>query len=350
MSVNAMNWAGLCRVAGAGGAARAVLDAVAWFAADAGDPNAARAWPPVEVPEGHAACWRGAEQIAERAEVNVSTVKTVLARLERAGVLARRRRHRRDGDVSRRTSDVLLLDLTAEPVLLPRDPKVSAQRAAAGRAGARAAAAARDGLRWPTATLVAESEVAVGHLSSSGPGQGREVAPSRGQGGSEPGAKVAVGHGVVQDTHHDRRQDTGLSPKPGTSPGLGMSPVDRPGRVRDENGSTAAPDDPDADQTDHADQLAAAAATLGDRKDRKLPTGNAWTPLRRLSGPAYDGLVDRILGDLVTGGQLAEDWPTGTSGQLADVWRRVRAAMLRDLTSAAASPDPPPARRHEEVA
>lgn len=346
MSVNAMGWAGVCDVRGAGPSATAVLKEVAWRSSDAGDPNAARACPPVEIEPGWAACWAGVRAIARGTGKDEKTVRTVLRRLESAGVLRRQRRARHDGAIVRRVEDVILLNLAAGPVHLDVDLAAAEKKAAAGRAGAAAARAARIATAQPDEGASGHSarsvESASGHSARSvilADPAGASGHPADPPAGTLPERQRALCPGVVQDSSHDTRQDTAVALKSGTSPGLWTSPVD---------GDPAASSEPDPDAADDAQQLAAAAAALGNRKDRRLPAGTAWAPLRRLHPAAFEGLVERVLGDLVTAGQVAADWHLGPPGQHGDVWRHVRAAALREMTGGAAAHPPP--TRHEEVA
>jgi len=136
MSDRARAWVNRCRFDGGPPHARDVLVQVAWRAADEDQPaNAAAANPPVSIPPGHVVCWAPHDELAIRTGCSERTVRRVLKWAESAGVLTRRRRARRDGQVYRRTADALLLDLTADPVAIERDPELSAKRASAGRAG-----------------------------------------------------------------------------------------------------------------------------------------------------------------------------------------------------------------------
>lgn len=369
MSVNAMNWAGLCRVAGAGAAARAVLDAVAWYAADHGDPNAAAAWPPVEIPEGRAACWRSTRELAERAEVDISTVKRVLKRFADAGLVATQRRGRHVDGVPMRTANAILLDLTAEPVVIARDENVSETRRKLGRLGAERAAqirrekaeasqvpAAPDSDEWLPAPVPDEVLVAP-DLQVSGPEHPAQAsrmpgatfvasaetpagtgAPSSPMSGPQHRGRVAVSHQVLQDTTYDRRQDTPLlSREPGTALALGITAVDE------------APGAPCYRPVDEADAVkrAAAIAEFGNRYDRRLPPAknHGWGPLRRgqLGDPAFDGMVERIY--LAETAEPNDEipqywWRLGKSAR-DDVWRYVRKKMLDERNGLARSAPSP---------
>lgn len=335
MSVNAMNWAGLCRIPGAGDRARAVLDAVAWWAADAGDPNAARAFPPVEIPEGHAACWRGIAEIAERADADPRTVRRILKRFEAVGLIVRHRRHRVDGQLVRRISDVIVLNLAAEPVHVERDPAgVERRRKAAVEARARRLELAgqpgrgHDVLSPEEDTMSSDGR---GHdvpsVAAAGGPPEEDMKPGR-QGTSRSDRQRTQSPGVLQDTTHDTGQDTPSSRKPGTSPGLWTQPVDEDHRV-------AA--DPVASEQE---RRRIALTAMGNRRERKLPTGQSWRPLRELSPAAFDGGVERVLAELVDAEELDPDWWKGNRERHKDAWRQVRAEMLRQQV-AAASPSAP---------
>lgn len=300
MSVDAMNWAGLCRVPGAGDRARAVLDALAWWAADAGDPNAARAFPPVEIPEGHAACWRGIAEIAQRSDADTRTVRRILKRFEAAGLITRRRRNRVDGQVARRTSDAIYLNLLRPPVHIERDPAGTERRrkAAIEAHARRVALRPAQGDMMPSRPRGQEVPSVVTDLG----GPLEDIEPGA-KGASRPGAKRASCPGVVQDTDQHTRQDTSQS-----------SP--EPTRAREAVASSQ-------------EKYKIALTAMGNRRKRKLPKGDLWQPLRELGGAAFDGGVDRVLAELIEHGHVPEDWWAGGRDAHNDVWRRVRAEMLR---------------------
>ena len=324
-----MNWAGLCRVPGAGDRARAVLDALAWWAADAGDPNAGRAFPPVEIPEGHAACWRGIEEIAARADADPRTVRRILKRFEEAGLIRRQRRHRVDGETARRTTDVIYLDLTAEPARIERDTAQTERRRAAAL-----------GVRARRAAAGTPSEDT---MPSEGPLEDRLSPGPRGQvvpcvetdlGGGARGHLAGGPEGIVSpplegivsgrstDTTYDTRQDTGSSPQPGTALAPGDVACGQP---------PLGPYEP-VDEADAA-QLTRSLGEFGNRYDRRLPpNGTGWSPLRRgsLGDAAYDGMVERLYALLTRRlhPQIPEHWWRQSRGGRDQVWRLVRKAML----------------------
>lgn len=322
MSVNAMNWAGLCRVPGAGDRARAVLDAVAWWAADAGDPNAARAFPAVEIPEGHAACWRGVVEIAERADADPRTVRRILKRFELVGLLTRARRCRVDGQVARRTTDVLYLNLTAEPVHIERDRAQTDRR----RAAALEARARRAPVPPPASEDILSSEPR-GHEVPFVAAETAETPRGHLGGGLEgivsPPLEDIVS-GRTTDTKNDTRQDSGKTWS-GTSPGHPSPAVDN-----------SAAETIASSQERHRIALTA----MGNRRERKLPTGpgsGIWRPLRQLSGAAFEGCAERVLAELVAAERIDPQWWTGHRDQHRDVWRQVRAEMLRQQDGSVAS-------------
>lgn len=321
MSVPALTWVGLCRVPAAGAKARSVLDAVGWRAADAGDPNLDRANPPIECPEGWSVCWAGVDELATRADADERTVRRVLARLERAGVLYRQRRYRIDGKQARRTTDGIYLPIAGPPVHVLRSADLSGQPARyAPAADELAGLDQADYVSGQTARYVASAEP-IGH-----PGDlsGQSDRPLPGNlppplAGKLPGLSVQEGQDRVT------RQE-----------GAAMG-----SRQPESQRASASVGAREADQLDDADRVERAAAALGNRTDRRIPDGNAWAPLRALSGAAFEGMVDRVLADQVMYGLIEPDWHHGSPALWADVWRRVRAAMLRELTAPAAAPPGP---------
>lgn len=329
MSVDAMNWVERCDLRGAGPSATAVANAVAWRAADAGDPNAERAFPRVDIPAGQAACWAGVAAIARRAGVNEKTCRTALKRLRDAGVLRIERRGRRDLGITRRVEDVIFLDLLCAPFFLERDEGISQKRAVAGRLGykkmaerrASRKAAAEEAERASASGQCARSVgSASGHIARSVAADPSPSASGHFAGvpaGNLPGRQRAGSPGKELQGQ-DTRQDSG-STQSGTSPALGTTVVDDP------------------EQADRRRRLDAARSALGDRNNRRIAPARSWAPLRKLPDDEFERLIKETLRRLIRVGDVDEVWWEGIPSQLDQVRHRVHVELLRRVAARDAS-------------
>lgn len=354
-----MKWAGLCEVRAAGPSATAVLRAVAWRAADAGDRKAAKAKPAVEVPEGQAACWAGVEVLAADAGVHEKTVRSVLRRLEHHGVLRRERRARHDGSRVRRVEDVLFLDLEQPAVLLAPDPLLAKRRSEAGRRGAEQALINRQVRREQEEREVAERGSATGNVAGNAGIASGQVARSvaadldRGASGQVAGAPAAIepgryragGPGVLLQTYTPTRQR--WEPEPGTARALGTTAVDDAARQAREA---------DEREARRVEDLVAALAAgpriigRGIESPRRLPRSTHWAPIRCLSAADWDRGRDEAVAALHDAG-LPLGWYSATPAILEGYVAQIHARMLRDeLARRRGEPSVPRATKAEEVA
>jgi hypothetical protein len=314
VSAAARDWVQRCRFDGGPPRARDVLLAVAWRAADADQPaNAAVANPPVEIPAGHAVCWAAHEELATEAGCSDRTVRRVLRWAESAGLLARRRRARRDGQVWRRTADALLLDLAAEPLRVERDPGLSAKRAAAAA------------VRWERVRAV---RAASGQVASASVQVGRIVeAPAEAPAVVPPAASLHEASG--QDASGQRPNWTSS-----TSPTEPHTQDEHTPPEADGTTHQAAPQPP-------VDNPGPAAFEYFDGLPAQIraqlltpPVGDAWKGLRRLHRSDLDvyrsevavalwAMHDDLAGDWV------DAWLERRDFTRDEVLRLVRAAVFR---------------------
>lgn len=214
-------------------------------------------------------------------------------------------------------------------------------------------------LVWPSAEQLASLDLRVpgerrryrlsAHdVSGEGPGEppvdsGTHRSPACGESGTNEGTLRSSGEdspltGDRLSAHPDEQV-----PEDHPRPDEQVPPADD-----DENESSPEPTRAREPIASHAERRRIAMTALGSRGDRKLPSGRTWAPLRRgqLGDAEFDQLVAHILAEFVQSERVYPSWWQGNREQHRDVWRQVRAEMLR--RQVAAEPNGPASA--EEVA